>query len=219
MIVIFTRNGAGFWEDGKIPLNDLMKASLVLGLMFLLTPMFSRAEEEADLWPGIRKAEVGLQDAYKAYHKSLGDAFADATHIEVFLLDWQPVKVPEGVTNDTDEFWKTHMDQGGGKAVKILQSKKLTPEEIKLLMPGFQETLDPKREGQSYLCFDPIHGIRVYDDEEIVFQMSVCYRCGLYFCIYPLEKLGGGDLTSPLFQETMTLLMPIPEKEKKEEGK
>jgi hypothetical protein len=176
--------------------------------------------EEEDLWDGIQKAEDVLRQAYKDYNKSLGEAFTRATHIEVFLLDCNPVKVPAEVASDTDEFWKTHMNIGGeGSAVKILQNKKLTPEEIKLLIPSLRETLDPKRKGENFFCFDPIHGIRIYDDKDIVYQMSVCYRCGNYFSIDPSARTGTAPLTSPLFQETMTQLMPIPKKEKEKEGK
>jgi len=150
-----------------------------------------------------------------AYRKDLAAALAGATEIEIYLLesasfpvekagyDWEH-DLPE------DQFPIIPYKQSS----KILQRKKLTAEEVKRLMPSLQETIRAEGAPAGVLCHYPIHGIRIRDGENILFQTSICYECGNFYMAYPLvEGANWEGLSGKEFEKVMKELIPIPQKE------
>lgn len=177
-------------------------------LPFLFLTSIAFGEEESLLRKQLDKAEEELRKAHVAYQTSFAEAITHATHVEVYLLDAAERKKADPFDDSPKEFFPVLPYES---VVRIKQTKKLTPEELQLLMPALKVTLTPARGGKSFLCHDPIHGIRVWDDGELVFQTSVCYTCNNFYRSQP-----GGDafwvpLPNTQLQEVMEKLMPIPE--------
>jgi hypothetical protein len=58
-------------------------------------------------------------------------------------------------------------------------------DEIALLMPRLKATIGVAENTGGPMCHFPIHGIRIGDGEDIIFQTSICYECGNFYMPYP----------------------------------
>jgi len=150
-----------------------------------------------------------------AYRKDLAAALGAATEIEIYLLDFA-----SGPVEETRYEWEFKLPADEFPIVpykqssKILQRKKLTAEEVKRLMPSLQETIRAEGAPAGALCHYPIHGIRIRDGENILFQTSICYMCGNFYMAYPLiDGANWEGLSGKEFEKVMKELLPIPEKE------
>jgi len=150
-----------------------------------------------------------------AYRKDLAAALGAATEIEIYLLDFASGPVEKAGYNweydlPADEFPIVPYKQSS----KILQRKKLTAEEAKRLMPSLQETIRAEGAPAGALCHYPIHGIRIRDGGNILFQTSICYECGNFYMAYPLvEGANWEGLSGKEFEKVMKELLPIPQGE------
>jgi hypothetical protein len=83
--------------------------------------------------------------------------------------------------------------------------------EIERLLPALIETLVPDTGGGA-MCHYPIHGLRVWKEENMLFESSFCWACGNYSFDYDdvVSKWMG---LSPGLEQMMKELMPIPEAE------
>jgi hypothetical protein len=100
-----------------------------------------------------------------------------------------------------------------GSSSKILKRKTLTADEVKLLMPSLQATIGVEKNMGGALCHYPIHGIRIWDGDDVIFQTSICYHCSNFYLSYPYGGADWTNLSDPNFQKVMKQLMPIPQAE------
>ncbi len=198
-----------------------MKTRSLLCLVVLL-PSLALAGAAGD--PAVSEKIEKAGTAYRAeiasalgnYRKAFGEAIAGATNVEVFLLDFEtkPVKGAQSFA-----FWERDIPEDTfpimpyGAASKILKRKKLSAEEVALLLPNLRATIGVEKDPGSAGCHFPIHGIRVRDGDEIIFQTSICYHCGNFYMQYPSGSASWTGLSEPKFREVMEKLMPIPQKE------
>ncbi len=63
------------------------------------------------------------------------------------------------------------------------------------------------------MCHFPIHGIRIWDGEDIVFQTSICHHCMNFYMTYPFNRARWTGLSDPTLQTVLNQLMPIPAEE------
>jgi hypothetical protein len=159
-----------------------------------------------------------LLKARAEYRESLSKALEHAEEIELFLLDFETEEV-EDAADIAD--WDTDLPKGQfpiipyGASAKVLQRRKLTTAERDSLLPSLRITIagtGPDRKS-SALCHFPVHGIRVWSDDKVAFQTSVCYFCRNFYIKYPWSDADWMVLTDPAFKKTMERLMPIPQEE------
>ena len=183
----------------------------------------------------------GLEEVKVQYMKDLSKAVAKADRAEIFLLDFEITKqvpLPEEFDEKTlakiekelgleqiegqperekEErieglFFLTSPYEG---CSKILQRKELKGEFLSACKEAVAEILNKGVIGGGAFCHYPIHGIRLYVDDLIVFESSLCWECGNYFVYFPDDGnsatwigIGGEKIEKFCMKE-----MPIPQAE------
>lgn len=188
-------------------------------VFFLLIVTFA-AQAQQNIGAGVSKADdayrVGMQKLRSEYRKAFADAISSTTKIEVYLLDFESTNV-RGVKDDLT--WVAGLAEDQFPIVpyrgqsKILKRKMLSADEIRLLMPSLQKTIAVEDDMGGVLCHFPIHGIRVWDGDDIVFQTSICHHCGNFYMTYPYGVVRWTSLSNSEFGDVLEQLMPIPQKE------
>lgn len=176
--------------------------------------------DESSISSKIEKASGAYSDAieaaYQSYRKAFSDAIAGATNVEVYLLDFE-TKPVKGATEFSSWILDLPKDQFPilpyVATSRILKRKKLSADEIALLMPSLQATIAVEKNNGGAMCHFPIHGIRIWSGDEIVFQTSICYQCMNFYMTYPFGRASWTGLSDPKFREVMEKLMPIPQAE------
>lgn len=183
------------------------RSLLLLGLAL---PVMSFADPESDFVLTINRARA---DYRKAFAQSLGTS-VQITKAEVFLLD----ATMTGATDISEDPFaspaansKRFPIKPYGKETRILDSKVLTPEEQKLLLPILRETIAAKETGEQALCHLPIHGVRLWSGDDLIFETSLCWKCNNFYMAYPLERATWCSLTQPALKQIMDQLMPLPQ--------
>lgn len=150
------------------------------------------------------------------YRQSFAEAIATAEKVEVYLLDFEMTHA-EDAQQDSEWAIRLPDDQfpiiPAGKQAKILKRKLLSTDEIKLLMPTLQKTLVTGGNSGGALCHFPVHGIRIWHGEDLIFQTSICHYCQNFYMTYPGDSTGWAKITQPEFKTVLEKLMPIPQNE------
>lgn len=179
-----------------------------------------RPAESREMSEGIEKVRRRYSEAQEevaaAYRKNLAEVISSAVEVEIFLLDFESEKVDSG-----HYFWDSRLPKDQfpivpyGSATKILQRKKLSADEIKSLMPSLKATVGVEKNSYGAMCHFPIHGLRISNGEEVIFQTSICYECMNFYTEYGSggQNASWTGLSSKEFQEVMEHLMPIPASE------
>lgn len=180
----------------------------------------SAGEPQSPMLAGIQQAQhafhTGKSEVETKYRKAFAEAIRDAKEIDVFLLDFEMTAAKStempgwAETLPKDQFPITPYRSQS----KILESKRLRPREIALLMPALQRTIAVQENHGGAFCHMPIHGIRIWNADQIVFQTSICYECMNWYMTYPYADSGWLALSEPNLQNILEQLMPIPQKEK-----
>ena len=153
-----------------------------------------------------------------AYRKALSAAISDASRVEVMLLGTiSRANKSSDPFSDADKA-HTFPILPYESSATILKRKELTAEEIASLMPELQTTITSLGEGAMAACHEPIHAVRVYIGETVVFETSICYHCNNFYMTYPFDGAHWECLTSPKFQAIMEKLMPFPKPQESTAG-
>jgi hypothetical protein len=155
----------------------------------------------------------GLETAAAVYRKDLAEAISAAMEIEVFLLDFETEKVDSGHYH-----WDTRQPRDRfpivpyGSTSRILQRKRLSQDEVKALMPSLKATVGVEKNTYGAMCHFPVHGIRIRNGADVIFQTSICYECMNFYVEYSDggQEASWTGLSSKEFQEVMMRLMPVP---------
>ena len=193
-------------------------------LIFLLIPVIISAEE-LDL-PDSFKSEVdrpdiphsfsALRKFYKEkegiqrkYRVRFSEALKHADSAEVLLLSFTTDRdIPKGKESEYMSI------SPYGSYSKILQRKKLREESlIECLKKTVNLLQEPHLRGP--LCHFPIHGIRLYRDEELIFETSLCWHCSNYFIMYPddHDKASWVGFASDKLEQFLKKELPVPQSE------
>ncbi len=187
-------------------------ASLV---MILATDVFAQDRPPHDLTPAIKRFFEGKNVLQSDYRRDLAITLAAAERVEVYLLDFETKESPFNYLN-----WYSHLEKNefpilpDVRVSKILKTVTLNAEQMTKLIPKLQEVVGVQGDvGPGPLCHFPIHGIRVFVENEVIFQSSFCWECGNFAVSYP----DGDDwvaITQKHLFEAFSELMPIPPSEK-----
>ena len=158
-----------------------------------------------------------IQTAERNFRTALSKALNEAATVEIYLLDFETKEVEHARENYE---WYSRLEEDQFPIIpyhassKILKRKKLTAEEIKLLLPSLQAVVGVEKSNGGAGCHFPIHGIRISSESETIFQSSFCYHCSNFYILYPSDVASWTSLSSKEFQKVMEQLMPIPQAEK-----
>jgi len=150
----------------------------------------------------------GIQAKYRA---RLADAIKHADGAEILLLNFTPVKeVPEG----KEEKYFPILPYGSH--TEILDRKRLNAEKLAQCREATVKLLQEENDwGGGAFCHFPIHGIRLFRGEEVIFQTSICWKCINYYIEYPddFETASWVGFEGKLIREFLMSEMPIPKSE------
>ncbi len=186
---------------------------VILGLLAL-----SHAPAETEAQKSISAAESRYHKAKSKiqsdYRKELADSLTKGDRVEIYLLDFEMEDTPSDFF-----FWETRLEEGEfpiipyGSKSKILQRSILTPEQREDFLPKLQTTVGIQGDiDGGALCHFPIHGVRIFSSESIIFQSSFCWQCNNFAISYPdgptWVAIRGGELF-----EAFSKITPIPQSE------
>lgn len=192
--------------------------TLILLLTLSLTPTFTFAEAPPRAKELAREAERGyiaaVNESRSEYRKQLAKALAEGDKVEVFLLDFEL-----DPSRSTSLFWEENLAEDEFPVLpyrtttKILARKTLTPEQRLAFLPPLQAVVGVQGNvGSGAMCHLPIHGVRVYSVDTMIFQSSFCWKCHNFALAYPDRpswvQIQGNDLFDA-FQD----ILPTPQSE------
>ena len=151
----------------------------------------------------------------RLYFEKFTELLLEANHVELFLLD---PKIKEGKISEDDSIEDLDSEKKFaiypyGKFTKIVKKKKLTKKEVKEFLPLLYTAMRTD-EGQND-CHKPIHGVRIYSGNSIIFQSSFCYDCSNYYFVYPSGEAEWRSFGGARFRKFIEQYLPIPKRKKK----
>jgi len=213
-------NGNGVFvyynEDGTESGRSTYKNGEELSERVVLAAGGARAESETerDLYDAESRYYEAEAVMKSKYRKDLAATFAKADRVEVYLLDFEMEDTPSDFL-----FWENRLEDGEfpitpyGNKSKILKRATLTVEQQRAFVPKLQEVVGVQGDGSGgAFCHFPIHGVRVFAGEEILFQSSFCWKCNNFAVSYPDASSWVGIRTAGVFA-AFAEVMPIPQTE------
>jgi hypothetical protein len=156
---------------------------------------------------------TAVETAKAAYRKGFAEAITKSSKIEVFLLESFTMRAEKAAS---DSAWAIRLPDDEFPVVpvrhvaRILKRKVLSADEIKVLIPSLKATISVEANRAGLLCHYPVHGIRAWDGDRIVFQTTISYECREFYMEYPFGESEFVSLSSAEFAEVLNQLMPIP---------
>lgn len=158
-----------------------------------------------------RKYYKELSVIQATYRSRLADALKHADGAEVFLLSFtMDREVPDG---QEDNYFSIKPYKSFSK---ILDRKRLKANDIISCRSATVELLNESDDHNGgAMCHFPIHGIRLFKGEEVIFETSICWKCSNYYLEYPSDfetATWVGFVGKPL-RSFLHQAMPIPQSE------
>ncbi len=183
-------------------------------LLLVATGVLAGSEAERDLSNAKSRYDKAQSIIRADFRKDLAAALAKGDGVVVYLLDFETEDTPSGFW-----LWENGLEEDEfpiipyGKKSKILKKATLTAEQKLKFIPKLQEVVGVQGEvdGGAF-CHYPIHGVRVYAGETIIFQSSFCWACTNFAISYPDGPAWIAIREAGLF-EAFSELMPIPQSE------
>ena len=145
------------------------------------------------------------------YRQSLAEVLLFTTRIDIYLLDFElEIEV------DAEEYDRYFPIKPYHKFSRIIDQKTPKAEHVNDCKLVFSKLMkEPNEVGT--MCHFPIHGIRFYSDEDILFETSLCWNCGNYFVEYPddFRTATWVGFNSRELKALLYRFLPIPEQELK----
>ena len=194
-----------------------------LNLVFLATQLAALAGERdpkktenasAIIDAAAQKRMDVMLEADLEYRIAFAKAFQFADRVEVFLLDFSIGKDEAYKPKEGDATFPIHPYD---KETKILKARTVPAKDVRKWCDALAKMV--KASGASgALCHFPIHGVRVYQGNQLFFETSLCWHCNNYYFCYGPNGTDSG--WAGLFEGAKDIhalfddFMPIPETEK-----
>jgi len=190
-------------------------------LILFLTPSLLSAEQDpfgdpdptrADEAAAEEKLYHGLQTAHSQYRRDFAGILKKADKVEIFIVAFDNV----AERNHFKDGEKLIRIAPYGRYTPVIQTKILSQQERDILLPtiGGQISI-PDHEGGAE-CHDPVHGIRAFVGERVIFESTFCWVCGNFGFEYPPVASPDNSIwidTTPELAEIFSKLLPIPQTE------
>jgi hypothetical protein len=152
-----------------------------------LAAMAGTAEEDYRAQLGeLDQQRQKIQDSYRA---ARAKELLAATKVEVFITRYDDVAMVEGLFDPEDNDKRIRIDPYNASTA-ILQRKELAEAERRELMAAFAKQLAVPGQTGRVFCHYPIHGLRIYSGEELVYSGTFCWKCGNWGFRYPDGSTG-----------------------------
>lgn len=193
-------------------------------LLLLLIPAFLHADEldlPEGFEPDANRPDVPLsfsatrkylkekEQIQTKYRERFADALKHTDGAEILLLSFTLERgIPEGAEEDY------LLISPYGSYSKVLHRKKLTGQSLTQCRDLTGKLLrEPYLAGP--LCHFPIHGVRLYRGEELIFETSLCWHCSNYFLEYPddYDEASWVGFGSDELERFLKTELPIPQSE------
>ena len=179
-----------------------------LFLTFLLTSLSILHGEEKDY------ATVFYKDFDKIaakYRKGFAEAIISADKVSIHLVKFdsgEKINSYLDLFDDTDDKivispYESHVD--------IISSKTLKEEDKARFLKMFSSQVSKNEHSGGAMCHFPIHGVKIFKDDQIIYQGTFCWVCHNFGISYPI----GTDWldTSKDLKEFFNKQLPIPKEE------
>jgi hypothetical protein len=154
-----------------------------------------------------------ISKADREYRAALATTFQLADRVEVYLLDFSIGKDAAYIPKDDDAVFPIRPYDD--KETKIIKTLKVTPKDIPKWCTALGKLLASDKEGGQALCHFPIHGIRIYAGDKLLFETSICWVCSNYYFSYESHASWESlNEDAKDLEMLLTQFMPIPEAEK-----
>lgn len=192
-----------------------MRALIVL-LLWIATSSLKAAETDTKIEERVgailHKADferyAAIAKVEREYRRAVAKTFQFADRVEVFLLDHSVGVDPAYKPKEDDE---TFPIRPYDKETKVLKKSAVAAPEIPKWINAVTKTITSEETGGGSLCHLPIHGLRIYAGDLLLFETSICWICGNYYFQKQWESLGpDAEDLSVLLDE----MMPVPKEEK-----
>lgn len=176
-------------------------------------------------WEAYLAFDKERRDVEAAYRGRTAEAFQLVDRAEILLLDFEVTPRPGG--GDLRPSIKFYGDEveGFGRDThlyipnydsysKILKRNEIKGEKMKPLVEAVVVLLKEPAMSPGPMCHYPIHGVRLFLEDEQLFETSLCWHCGNYFLRMP--SAWGGMWVSFKGEKLEAFLkkeMPIPQSE------
>jgi len=146
-------------------------------------------------------------DAVSAkYRKALAGVMGTADKIEIYQIHLVVFSNENG--KETRHQDPSEEEFGAYALATIRKRKLLSAEEMKRLLPILQATVAEPKPGRGAMCHDPGYGVRMWHGKEIIFESSLCFKCGNLSVPLPDRKDLIGMSQEGLL-EAMQAILPI----------
>jgi len=159
-----------------------------------------------------RKRWDAKAEADRDYRAAVASTFQFANRIDVYLLDFSMGK---------DEKYKAKEEEAVFRIqpylhaeTKILNTFQVPPKDIPTWCEAVKRLLVSPKEGGQAFCHFPIHGIRIYAEDRLLFETSICWACHNYFFTYD-DQANWESITADAkdLKKLLDTFMPVPEAE------
>ncbi len=149
-----------------------------------------------------------MENAKARYREAFAERMLKtATKTEVFLLNYDGMKEKNVFAYNEDDFDIAPY----GKVTSIISKKEISKDEQRELLDAIATQIRKKRLSSGAFCHLPIHGIKVYSNDQVIFSSSFCWECYNFGFSYP-----SGSRWTDTSEEMKTVflrIMPIPQSE------
>jgi len=152
---------------------------------------------------------AGVRILDQKFRERVAELILKGTRVELMLLDFSLGEEGRDKKPLSSFLIAPYLKNTG-----ILQHRLCTANERQELLPVLSKAISGIPSNGGVACHFPIHGLRVWIDNEVIFETSICWHCSNYWFPYfsgPgwTNHSAGFDDLKPLLQK----MMPIPEEE------
>jgi len=162
------------------------------------------SDASAKRWEAHEKAD-------REYRAAVATTFKFANRAEIYLLDFSIGKDAAYAPKDDDAVFPIRPYD---KETKILKTYKVPPKDIPKWCAAVTKLITSDKPSGGALCHFPIHGIRIYAGDQLLFETSICWECGNYYFTYEGYSQWLGLTEDVLdLRKLLDESMPIPKSE------
>jgi hypothetical protein len=193
-------------------MKNLLLAILLTGSAFAADAestdqRIARIMEEAQM-----KRFDGFLRLNREYRAAVSTTFKLADRVEVYLLDFAAGYDPEYRPKEDE---KTFPIRPYDKETGILKTHKVAAQDVQKWCAAVTKLLVSEKSGVGMNCHFPIHGIRIFSGDTLLFETSLCWKCGNYYFHYRTGASWEGlALNAEDLKALLDRAMPIPESER-----
>ena len=180
----------------------MKRIPLLLITLCTCVPCIAQDDLDSEFYDALEKTKAKYRVGKAALIKK-------ADRVVVYLVGFDGIS-DEDVFGGGDDR-ETILIAPYGKRTKILSTKEIGEADRKRLLETLSNKIaEPEHTGGAF-CHFPVHGIRIYDEEDLLHEGTFCWVCGNFAFSYP-QGSGLLDMNGDL-KKIFTKLIPIPQSE------